>query len=247
MQQKIVSDIQLEFRIRLQDEFSRRCRVNSRYSIRAFAKLLKLDSSALSQILCGKRRVSEKFMAKIDKILGHYPQDSQLRLNNLYTFVEADVFSIISDWYHFAILDLTLLKNFKSDVKWIASQLSITVSEAQIAIERLKRAGMLVEKKSKLIKAKSHYNNFVGASSSAHKEYQRQLIQKALQSVDMTPPELKDITAITIAGNSKKIAAVSERITKFRREICNFMEDGQGDAVFHLTVQLYPVTKVLNK
>lgn len=54
---------------------------------------------------------------------------------------------------------------------------------------------------------------------------------------------MKDITAITIAGNSKKIKQAKELIKRFRREMCALMEDGQGDEVFHFALQLYPVTK----
>ena len=50
-----------------------------------------------------------------------------------------DKFSVISEWYHYAILELTYVSGFKADYKWIARKLSITVEEAKVAIERLIR------------------------------------------------------------------------------------------------------------
>lgn len=237
-------DRQLEFRLWLQEEFSRRCRTNTSFSIRAFAKYLGVDSSALSQILSGKRRVSDKMMERFFTRL-ESRADFQNKNNKAepYSIIQADVFAVIADWHHFAILDLTLLKGFKSDPCWIASKLDISLSQTQFAIERLKRLGMLAEKNGKLKKAKSLYSNYIeGASSSAHKEYQRQVIGKALTAIDHCPQEKKDITGITIAANSKKLAEAKEKIKAFRRELCAFMEDGEGDSVYHLTLQLYPVT-----
>ena len=46
-------------------EFSRRRRINSRYSMRAFAKSIGMDHSTLSQILRGKRPLTRKAMRSL--------------------------------------------------------------------------------------------------------------------------------------------------------------------------------------
>lgn len=240
------------FKIWLQDEFTRRCRVNSRYSLRAFARSLELDPSTVSQMLSGKRRVSKKMLDKIEQKVGMKfvfdTEDMHKSLGKRYSILSKDLFSAISDWYHFAILDLTLLKNFESDPSWIAHQLGISPTEASIAIDRLKRLDLLTEIDNKLVKTKTNFSNYKeGETSGAHKEYQRQIVEKSLHAIDGCPQELKDITSMTIAGNSKKLSAVKDVIKKFRRELAAFMEDGSGDAVFHLAVQLYPVTNIEKK
>ena len=47
-----------------------------------------------------------------------------------YQQLQMDTFRVISDWYHFGILELTYLKSFKSDPRWIAKALGITEIEA---------------------------------------------------------------------------------------------------------------------
>lgn len=243
--QKAKENLNSEFRIRLQDEFSRRMRVNERYSVRAFANHLGVDSSSLSQILSGKRLLSEKKMKTLcDKIGIQTPSEST---ESDFSLLSMDSFAVISDWYHFAILDLTHLKNFKSDPAWIARKLSIQPMEAIQAFIRLKRLGMLVEKDGRLVKAEGFYTNYSeGVTSAALKEYQRQVIKKALHAVDGCPQERKDITSITIAADSKKLKEAKEKIKNFRRELCAFLEDGESDSVFHLALQLYPVTDLEN-
>lgn len=234
-----------EFRTHLQNQLTNRCRSNSRYSLRAFAKTLQLDPSSVSQILSGKRNASpqmmEKICAKVGWPLSYHPQQKS---NADYFLLTQDAFAAISDWYHYAILDLTLTKGFKSDTGWIARKLGISHSEAQIAVERLKRLGMLVEERKILKKGKSHYANYTpGQTSEAHREYQRQILRKALEAVDTCDPEDKDITCITIAANPKKLEAAREKIKKFRRDLCAFLEDGTGETVHVMAVQLFPLTK----
>jgi hypothetical protein len=48
---------------------------------------------------------------------------------------------MISDWYHFAILDLTRLDDFQPEPAWVSRKLGLTVSEVKIAVERLLRLG----------------------------------------------------------------------------------------------------------
>lgn len=244
--QKARYDLNFEFRLRLQEELSRRMRVNERYSVRAFGNSLSIDSSSLSQILSGKRLLSEKKINEFCNKIGINPPGSS-NANADYELLDLDSFAVISDWFHFAILDLTLLKTFKSDEKWIARKLSIEPSDALKAVERLKRLGMLVEKNGKLIKTQGFYTNYSeGTTSAALKEYQRQIIKKALHAVDNSPQERKDITSITIATNSKKLSEAKAKIKKFRRELCSFLEEGEADSVFHLALQLYPVTNLEN-
>lgn len=243
--QKAREDLNLEFRLRLQEELSRRIRGNERYSVRAFAKYLELDSSSLSQILSGKRFLSERKMKEICSKIGIVAPGVSRSDSADYNLLKLDSFSVISDWYHFAILDLTLLKTFKNDVKWIAQKLSIQPFEALTAIERLKRLGMLIEEKGRLTKGQGFYTNYSeGVTSAALKEYQRQVIKKALHSVDNCPQDRKDITSMTIAVNSKRLKEAKEKIKIFRRDLCAFLEEGEGDSVFHLALQLYPVTDI---
>ncbi|MEK7357423.1 MAG: TIGR02147 family protein [Bdellovibrionota bacterium] len=235
-----------QFKARLQEEFSRRLRSNEQYSLRAFAAHLGIDSSSLSKILAGKRPLSE---AKINDLCQRIGLENPKKASGPENFaqIEVDRFSVIADWYHFAILDLVLLKAFKPDAKWIARKLSIEPHNAMGAVERLKRLGLLVEKEGRLVKGESFYTNYSeGVTSAALKEYQRQVIKKALVAVDDCPQDRKDITSITIAADSRKLKVAKEKIKKFRRELCAFLEDGESDSVFHLALQLYPVTEIEN-
>lgn len=190
----------LDYRIWLQKEYSNRVRNNPRYSLRSFSKLLDMDPSSVSQILSGKRNISSKILNKICDSLSVGPEKRSLLIASLgayhaaetyvevpaYGSISAESFSPVSDWYHAAILEMTFIKNFKVDRQSISRALKVSEVESGYALERLKKLDLLFEKNNQLIKRDFFLSNesSPGITSFGHKEFQRQLIQKALVSID---------------------------------------------------------------
>jgi uncharacterized protein (TIGR02147 family) len=223
-----------------------------------------MDASSVSQLLNGKRRASRKVIEKICDRIGADGEQKQLfakiasdrrrgtadplsySLSTKYSFLTKDQFSVISEWYHYAILELTFVQNFKSSASWIARSLGITTAVAQAAIERLEGLGLLTREKGRLVKTKKFITNFEpGMTSSALKNLQKQVIQMSADAIEMIPQGEKDITSMTMAIDVNKIDEARKLIAKFRRDLSQFMEDGPQSRVFHLGIQLYPVSKVL--
>ena len=240
------------FRLWLQVRFTQRCKNNPRYSLRAFARFLSINPSSLSQILSGKRPLSKKSVQGICQKLSAKPQDLKAFglfktgqvVDENYLQVSLDTFAVISDWYHYAILELTFVSGFKADPKWISKKLSITTEEAKSTVERLKRLGLLLEENGSLIKSSKLLTNRSDVNTSAaHKELQRQVIEKALLSVDECAAEEKDITSMTMAIDISNLERARELTRKYRREMCSLLEDGEQTQVYNLGIQLYPISK----
>ncbi len=64
-----------DFRSFLQDELEKRCKKNPRFSLRAFARTLEVEPSALSKILHGKRALTPKMLMRMASHLGLPEQD----------------------------------------------------------------------------------------------------------------------------------------------------------------------------
>ncbi len=243
------------FRLWLQRQFTERCKRNSRYSLRAFAKSLQMDASTLSKVLSGKRILSKHLMIAVCDKVGASPQDRQAfgliagsaeNFDN-YLQVQLDTFAVISDWYHYAILELTYVSGFKNDAKWISRKLAITVEEVKSALDRLMRLGLLIEENGSLIKSSKWLTNQSAVdTSSAHRDLQRQIVSKALIAIDECPSELKDITSMTMAIDINRLAEARQVIRQFRRQLCALLEDGQQSQVYNLAIQLYPISKQEN-
>jgi uncharacterized protein (TIGR02147 family) len=251
-EQQIVDDERTIFRLWLQKQFTERCKKNARYSLRAFAKSLELDASTLSQILSGKRKLSAKGTRSICEKLSATPKELQrfgvidriAYADEDFLQVSTDTFAVISEWYHYAILELTYVSGFKADAKWIAKKLSISVEEAKAACERLKRLGLLLEENGSLIKSSQRLTNDGSVNTSgAHKELQKQVITKALDAIDECATKDKDITSMTMAIDVANLDKARSLIRKFRRDLCELLENGEQTQVYNLGIQLYPVSK----
>ncbi len=246
----------------LQREFASRFRRNPKYSLRSFARLLKMDASSVSQLLSGKRRASPKLIIRLCEALDASLWEKQRLLkfagerarskdptltDNSPSFhqLSLDAFSVISDWHHFALLELTFTTGFKSNPSWIAGILGVPVTEIKSAIARLKRLGLIEVREGRLAKTNTYITNGVAGvdTSTGHKQLQRQVLQRALDAIDNTPPEEKDITSMTLAIDVDRIPEARKIIKKFRRDICQFLENGKRTRVYNLGVQLYPISK----
>jgi uncharacterized protein (TIGR02147 family) len=268
-----------DFRLFLQEEFLRRCRKNPRYSIRSYALALQTDFSTLAKMLKASRpigpqtirrmsarlgltqaqtdsfvqnrRQQKKLARKSARIAASNPGDGEQSASALrdYQQIALDSFQIISDWYHYAILELMRVEGFTPNARWIASQLGLKPSEATIAIERLIRVGLIEPKPEGGWRDTSNGSSTtLGGpdSAAAFRNLQRQILEKALAALDEIPVAFRDQTSMTMAIDSSKLPEARERAKKFRRELDQLLsgEGARCDAVYHLSLSLYPVTPV---
>ena len=63
-----------------------------------------------------------------------------------YGELQIDIFNLISDWHHYAILSLGDIKPNRANPKWISAQLGITLRDASNAFDRLLRLGLIKKK-----------------------------------------------------------------------------------------------------
>ena len=143
------------FRRNLQEELLKRCKANPRYSLRGFAQSLDVAPSALSSIMNRKRPLSQKMKLRLGFALGLKSEDilsdkAPTAEKRNYRQINLDTLSFISEWYYDAILELINLPRFKPSRKTIAAKLGLTQSEANIAVEKLERLGLIkIEKPGK--------------------------------------------------------------------------------------------------
>lgn len=239
-----------DFQNYLRNELTQRCRSNTAYSLRAFARDLEVEPSALSKILNGKRTITAEMKERFGRKLNLSRE--QLRALNCagatvdptYKSLAEDSFKIISDWHHFAILELTKVEGFRPDTAWIAKSLGLPKAEASEAINRLKRIGFLNESEGQLKDTSGDVTTVDHQFTNvAFKNLQRQVLHQAMQALDNTALDQRDQSSMTMAIDSTKLPQAKTMIKKFRRDLSAFLENGkQRDAVYQLSVSLFPMT-----
>ena len=114
----------------LKKEFLIRTEKNPNYSLRAFAKALEINVGTLSALMSGRRPLTAKTAKKLcdqldyspvqrENILKRIPHGHQTANVKLLTLkeerleLEEQCFRIISDWYHYAILQIIRTDHYR--------------------------------------------------------------------------------------------------------------------------------------
>ncbi|MGE3973245.1 MAG: TIGR02147 family protein [Bdellovibrionales bacterium] len=248
------------FRQYLQLELLRRCEKNPSYSLRAFAQALKIDHSTLSQLLRGKRSLSEKMLITLANALDLGPQEiepfrSKLNKDGSRQGIQdlsIDSFIVMSEWYHDAILELMRLETFQNDPKWIAKQLKITVSQVTIALERLERLDLIEIPKSGMWISHADRTEVgieTSFTNSALRKYQKQILTMGIEALENVQKESRHNISSTVAIAMADLPKAKKMLNDFRRKFSGFLqrEKVQSNQVYQLGICFYPLTQTKGK
>ncbi len=260
----------LDYRFILRSELVERIKKNPRYSVRAMARDLDISPAFLSQVFNGRRKLSETKGVQISKCFDWSKQqkDIFLKLVRLASLKEESLrtpllddllsdksypkvshcfslslkkFKVVSDWYHFAILELTEIEGFQSTPQWISQKLGIGRIEAELAITRLLELGLLTQDKGGLKKVKDC--SIGDVPSEAIRKFHGQHLVKAQRALREQPFNDRHLSGTTLAINSKKLPQAIKKIDRFRLEIMKILETGKRDSVYQLAIQLFRLSE----
>jgi len=241
------------FRLFLQSELARRCARNTQYSLRAFALHLGVDHSTLSQWLRRRRPISARSIETLGPRLGLSPSAVQQYIEHSARderpprdafLLTGETVSLIADWYHFAILELTRLDEFRCDSRWIARVLDISVDEVNLAIQRMIRLDLLdMESADRWVDrsgdAVVSLESLPPETLERRQDESRRLSTTALRSVPMT---VREHSSITVAINSEQLPRALELVARCRQQLLDLLQDGAPDDVYQIEISLFPIT-----
>jgi len=234
---------------------------NARFSQRAFAQKLGVSSGTLSEVLKGKRALSLAQKKRMAEALQLSPQEQldffeddlpdYLRpVRKEYFQLSMDQFHLISESWHWAILNLLRTKGFRFDQDWISARVGQPVRVVSEALDRLFRLGHLKRNGTKVQREHPRIettDDFFDLSiRKAHLE-DTKLIEKSILE---TPLDLRDNTSLTIVVNKKDLKRAKEMIRIFRDKFCDEIEvpeDKLGEEVYRLSVAFFPLTNKQEK
>lgn len=243
----------------LRAELSERAKKNPAYSLRAFAKALKIHPATLSSILNQKRPLSTKTAVKLIRELhldpitqksllmsamGQHPTTAESKvLESLIPTLNEEMIRAIQGWEHFAILSLMETKGFQSKVTWIANRLGASTGCVMDALKRLETLKLIKKSGLRWTLTRTGYRTTTDIPSAALRVANREYIEKALYSLENHSVDDRDITGITMAISDKRIREAKRLIQEFRRSLCEFLESGEKNEVYRLNIQLFPIKK----
>lgn len=256
----------------LNQYFKRKQEINPKYSLRALARDIRVSPSYVSGIFSGTKKISAKSLQKMVGPLGLDEEAvlairksialesiddieiiANLKLNSKgssvqkYTPVSAKKLSLLNKWYYVAVLDLITCVNFVSDYQWIARRLGLLQSEAEEAIEGLKRLEIIESHKDGWRKKSLKMRYPTAKSQLEIRNFHKQMIEKALSELRFKTQQedfnKRLIAGITFAGNPKKLKKAKEKLNEVLHEIANDLMEGDCSEVYQLNFQLFPLTR----
>lgn len=250
--------------------FERKKLNNPKYSLRALARDLDLSASYVSQVMTGKKTLSESRIKDFVRVLelddiaviqlrrsmnldqdysGKPISGDDLNFLSKYSPLEEKKYHILSDWYNIAIMDLTTTIGFQSDPHWIAKRLGLSVLEVEIALERLLEAKLIMKKDGAYIKSENKMRLPTSRSKQIIRKFHKQMIEKAYQELHHNTSEddfrARLITGATFAIKKDQIEDIQKHIHEKLYEIGELSAKENCDELYQLNIQFFPLTKNL--
>lgn len=233
----------------LKEELKRRAERNPRYSIRAFARALNIHPSTLAAILSEKRPLTPKTAERLLSNLGMDPVERQKMISSLmddsmntrrFVSIEEETEKVFGNWYHEAILNLMKSKKPPTTIVGISRRLDLSPLMVNEALNRMIFLDLLVPvAMGWALTGKSLVKSNSQNSSSRD---QLQLLDKAKNSLKEDASDQRDFSGVTFVGSSQQIAQAKEIIRKFSTDLASMFERSGNDDVYHLSVQIFPLT-----
>ncbi len=164
-----------------------------------------------------------------------------------YFKLTTDQFHLISDWWHYAILNLMNTKGFNSSATWIGQRLGLSSKIIQEAWDRLKRLNLIKKEGKKFIRTYSRLetsDELLNLSVQKSHVKDLELIEKSITQVS---PEFRDHTSMTVVINKKSISKAKELIRLFQDRFSEETEVKEGDEVYKLSISFFPLTQISKK
>ncbi|MDC1173947.1 TIGR02147 family protein [Bacteriovoracaceae bacterium] len=168
------------------------------------------------------------------------------RISGLHEYqqINFNQFTVVSDWYCYAIKRLVALKDFQNNEDWIFKKLRRKVSKAKIrnAIDSLIGVGLVKQTADGGLadsNPKTHTGNEV--PSAAIRSHHRGMIERSLEALEEQSIENRIFQAMTLSmdkstDKEKAFDDIKNFINDFNRK---YSKDNNGDSVYQLNVQLF--------
>lgn len=237
---------------RVSEIFSRKRSITKNMAAKICEKL-RFDEEKASEFqhLIDLERVEKDQAKKLGKLLKANPNNEYREIAEedfcQEEDISAEIHQLLSQWQHYAILNLIKTKDFRSSVPWIASRLGITEDSTREALFTLEKLGLVeFSVNGEIFRTSKNLTTSGEVSQLALKNSHRQDLMKSIECLERVSPKEWDISSITMAIDKKKLGMARELIKLFRRQLSKYLESSEANEVYNLNIQLIPMSKVDN-
>lgn len=255
----------------LRAELEQRKAANSLYSLRSMSQQIGVSSTTLSDVIKGKKKLSEKTALMVSKnlkltpkqekyfqTLVHYEnsQDDNLRkvlesqlivLNPLIRKqyeVEDDKYVALSEWHHVAILELTYIFPKKLTPAIVSEELSIDLPEAEAALNLLERISFLERNGESYAKSSKQVIFNSEISNQAIRHFHRTMLNKAQSAIIEQSNKEKFIGSETFPLAIEDLSEAKDIIENCFQQLLQLSTRSKNRKhIYHAGIQMFQLNK----
>jgi uncharacterized protein (TIGR02147 family) len=246
------------------EEFKRRKRKNSSYSLRAFSRDLEMNASRLSEIMNGKVGLSDLKGAEMAEKFGLSGKDREYFLDliraeharsaiakkearervRMYLMDERTLtdseFNTVSDWRCLAVLELLNIPDIETSIESFANRLGLPQYEVDDIVARLVESKMLDTCEPRWMALEGDFTTTADVSSHAIKNFHHQMLSRAKRSIEKDQVEEREFSSVIFAMSAEQMKYAKDRLREFRRSLVKELEAMPGkEKVYSLSMQLF--------
>lgn len=249
----------------LKQEFLDRKQRRPSYSERAFARDLRVSPSYVSLLFRGLRTLSPAKALEFGQRLGWSERKveaflSLIHTHNLkrapgrrrqtqepshFTELDLDKFRFIGGVHHLAILSLVQSREVRAATT-VASELNIPQGEAELALARLLRLGLITYEHGRF-KPQRQNLEIKETPSEIIRALHRQVIEFAARSVDGQSVEERNLASLTLSFDSERIGEAKACITRFLKSFHKRFGHARGGEIYQMNTQFFRISKGKSK
>lgn len=153
------------------------------------------------------------------------------------------------DWWVSAVRGVLELVDGRANPAEIARKLKPQVTEAQVAaaLELLLELGLVKKGSSgRLLVGEPHLGATKGdKKAQAIREYQKQILSLASDALERFPPEVRDVTTLTMAVDNAVFEQIREILSECRNQVRKSSDGAKApDRVMQMAMAYFPLTQV---
>ena len=246
---------------KLNSELDKRKLKNPSYSTRSYARDLEMDSSSLSSILKGNRKIPHHKIEQLaDVVCGNETEKKQfiesatqvhtslnkIKKQNYLTervLVSDQDFAKIADIETYTFLSMLELEDFRYDTTWMARKLKSSRAWVEDTIQNLLDLGMIKEVENTLIRTTKRTTTSDEVASKYILKHHMDSLELAKRKCIELKPNERYFSTITIPSDPEHLNHLKTLFMEFEDKISEYLSTKKKTDVFKLSIQFYPATE----
>ncbi len=267
-----------DYRRFIRDFYREKKRLDKGFSYQRFAALAGFKSKTfLLKVMNGEKALARQSIRKVAEAMGlgkretrffellvnfnegktiqereeHFRRLRSFKYTHKQVRMRSNQFVYFSRWYYPVVRELVTLYDFGDNYQRIANEIMphISAGQAERAVKFLRDMGLIERDRSgRYRQSSSDLTTGNEVVSVAVSRFQKDTLALAGESLDRFPPQVRDISTLTVGVSEQGFRAVKKRIQEFRKELVELVhEDKDSDRVYQINFQLFPLSSLPKK